>query len=64
MFAVAIFISYGLQFYVPAFTVFPVITKKLFGARNPALGDAIIRIIAVMATCKCVLNMKTCNSML
>ena len=52
VFAVAIFISYGLQFYVPAFTVFPVITNAFAGSINPTYSDAIVRIGAVIFTCK------------
>ena len=51
LFAAAIFISYGVQFYVPAIILIPFIEKKL-GPQDAVLKNCLIRTAFVIGTCK------------
>ena len=51
LFAAAIFISYGVQFYVPAIILIPFIEKKL-GPLDAVAKNCLIRTAFVIGTCK------------
>ena len=54
MFAVSLFISYGLQFYVPVSIIWPLIDKKMErkGRLLPWYSEYIFRLILVCVTCE------------
>lgn len=52
MMAVAIFLSYGLQFYVPMNIIWPLIRPYLQSERAQLFGDYLVRTCLVVLTCK------------
>ena len=50
--AAAIFISYGLQFYVPAKEVFPSLARSCLRCFSERVADNILRVTFVLITCK------------
>ena len=52
LFALAIFISYGLQFYVPTKFAFPPLIKLFPSSFSPYVADSCLRAIFVAMTCK------------
>ena len=56
IFGVAIFISYGIQFYVPIEILYPPIKKRITTPLLKKYGELILRTVMVMLTCKLFLN--------
>lgn len=52
MMAAAIFLSYGLQFYVPMNIVWPYIKSKLSSENALKYGETITRFVLISTTCK------------
>lgn len=50
MFAIAIFVSYGVQFYVPIKIMWPSVKRRLSSPRLKAYGESVFRIIFVIIT--------------
>lgn len=50
--AVAIFLSYGLQFYVPMNIIWPSLSQKLSTDLTMKYGEHLVRIVLVLFTCK------------
>lgn len=50
--AAAIFLSYGLQFYVPMNIVWPYIKSKLTSDKALEHGEAVTRFVLISITCK------------
>lgn len=50
--AIAIFLSYGLQFYVPMNIIWPKIEQKFSSERAKIQGEYAIRVLLVLFTCK------------
>lgn len=52
MMAIAIFLSYGLQFYVPMNIVWPIIRDRLDTEKSQVIGEYVTRSVLVFVTCK------------
>lgn len=52
MMALAIFLSYGLQFYVPMNIVWPLLKDRLHTEKAQMYGEYAVRTILVIFTCK------------
>lgn len=50
--ALAIFLSYGLQFYVPMSIIWPLVKPHLHTERAQIVGEYVLRTILVIFTCK------------
>lgn len=50
--AIAIFMSYCLQFYVPMNIVWPMLKPRLLTERSLVIGENVLRISLVLFTCK------------
>jgi len=66
MFAISLFISYGLQFYVPVNIMWPFIAEKLqekfsFVKNNYVTSERIFRIILVILICKFIMYTNNIN---
>ena len=51
MFAIAVFLSYGLQFYIPMKIIGPWF-QRFFKQNHQKLADGILRVSLVIVTCK------------
>lgn len=60
MMALAIFLSYGLQFYVPMNIIWPLVRPYLHSERAQMFGDYLIRTCLVVFTCEFLLFTPRC----
>ena len=59
--AAAIFLSYGLQFYVPMNIVWPYAKSKLTNENALKHGEAVTRFVLISITCKYIFNLDRPN---